>query len=273
MKIKIKIFNFILIFFALAAAPVFAGGTSSSPEADGIDLNHGLLYVQETGKRGALPEQAEEEDDLDYHEEEIYDEIADPLEPVNRVFFYFNDRLYFRVLKPVASGYAAIVPEGVRISLRNFFNNITSPVRFVNSILQFKARAAGNELARFAINSTAGILGLFDVAKDEFGMKMQDEDLGQTLGVWGAGPGFYICWPVIGPSSLRDSIGYAGDLLLDPVSYVTPVHDRYSIGIGDRVNRTSLRLGEYEEIKKDAIDPYAAFRDIYYQYRKSRIDR
>ncbi len=102
---------------------------------------------------------------------------------------------------------------------------------------------------------------------------MQDEDFGQTLGIWGLGPGFYINWPFLGPSSLRDSVGYAGDYLFDPINYVTPLIDRYSIVISDRVNRTSLILGDYEEIKKDAIDPYTAFRDIYYQYRESKIER
>jgi len=257
----------------MLAATAFAGGTPSTPEAEAAARNSSRLYVQNVEDRAEIREAAEEDEDyLDYPEEEEEEEgIADPLEPVNRVFFYFNDRLYFWA--PVARGYAAVVPEGARISVRNFFNNITSPVRFVNCILQFKPSSAANELLRFGINSTAGILGLFDVARDEFGIKMQEEDLGQTLGVWGAGPGFYINWPVLGPSSLRDSIGYIGDSFLDPVNYVTPLVDRYSIVAGDRINRTSLRLGEYEEIKKDAIDPYAAFRDIYYQYRKSRINR
>ncbi len=266
-----KVFSFIFLFFMLAAAAAFAEGTGPAPKADSVGPQRGRLHVREAVNRDDVPAADEDEDYLDYPEED--EGIADPLEPVNRVFFYFNDRLYFWVLKPAARGYAAVVPEGARISVRNFFNNITSPVRFVNCVLQLKPASAANELVRFGINSTAGILGLFDVARDELGIKMQEEDLGQTLGVWGAGPGFYINWPVLGPSSLRDSIGYIGDSFLDPVNYVTPPLDRYSIAAGDRVNRISLRLGEYEEIRKDAIDPYAAFRDIYYQYRQSRIAR
>ena len=134
-------------------------------------------------------------------------------------------------------------------------------------------KSAGNELLRFGVNSTVGMLGLYDVARDEMGIKVQDEDFGQTLGVWGAGPVFYITWPVLGPSNVRDSIGLAGDYFLDPVNYVNPLLDSYAIKAGDAVNKTSLVIGDYEEIKKDAIDPYAAFRDIYYQYRESKIER
>jgi phospholipid-binding lipoprotein MlaA len=102
---------------------------------------------------------------------------------------------------------------------------------------------------------------------------MQQEDLGQTLGAWGLGPGFYITLPVLGPSSLRDSVGLVGDYFADPVNYINPyLFDRVSIKAGDRVNRTSLRIGDYEEIKKDAIDPYIAIRDIYHQYRKKKVE-
>jgi phospholipid-binding lipoprotein MlaA len=192
---------------------------------------------------------------------------------MNRVFFAFNDQLYFLLLKPVTRGYSFILPEGVRISIRNFFDNIATPIRLVNNLLQFKFKSAGNELLRFGVNSTVGVLGLFDIAQNHMDIKAQDEDFGQTLGKWGLGPGFYITWPILGPSSLRDSVGYAGDYFLDPVNYIDPEIDRYAIKIGDQVNRTSFVIGDYEEIKKDAIDPYAAIRDIYHQYRKSKIDR
>jgi phospholipid-binding lipoprotein MlaA len=143
----------------------------------------------------------------------------------------------------------------------------------VNNLLQLKTGAAGNELLRFGINSTAGMLGLYDVAKTEAGIRGNDEDFGQTLGVWGLGPVIFINWPFLGPSTLRDSFGYGGDYFLDPLNCVKPSLDRMAINAGNGINRTSLSLGDYEEIKKDALDPYTALRDIYYQYRKSRIDR
>ncbi|MEW6602764.1 MAG: VacJ family lipoprotein, partial [Nitrospirota bacterium] len=201
------------------------------------------------------------------------DRIADPLEPVNRVVFHFNDKLYFWVLKPVAKGYSVVVPEDIRISVRNFFVNLSAPVRIVNNLLQFKIEGAGTELLRFGVNSTMGMLGLYDVARIEMGISIRDEDFGQTLGVWGLGPGIFLNWPFIGPSSLRDAIGYAGDYFLEPLNYLDPAISRMAIEAGNGINGLSLSLGDYEGIKKDALDPYNAFKDIYYQYRKSKIER
>jgi len=212
------------------------------------------------------------EEEPDYLQEQ--DEIADPFEPVNRAFFAVNDKLYFWVLKPVTKAYSFLFHEQVRRSVNNFFDNITTPVRLVNNLLQLKLKRAGKELLRFGINSTAGVLGIFDVAGDNEGITVnEDEDLGQTLGTWGLGHGFYMNLPILGPSSLRDAIGLAGDQFLDPVNYVNPIIDRYAIQAGSSVNRASFRIGEYEDIKKDALDPYAAIRDIYYQYRKSKVSR
>jgi phospholipid-binding lipoprotein MlaA len=217
----------------------------------------------------------EEEGDLDYLEEDNDDnEIADPFEPVNRAFFAVNDKLYFWVLKPVTKGYSFLFPEPVRISVNNFFDNVAMPIRFVNNLLQFKFKRAGKELLRFGINSTVGVLGLFDPAGDSGGIKVnEDEDFGQTLGVWGLGSGFYMNLPLLGPSSLRDAVGSAGDYFLDPVNYVNPLIDQYAIKAGSGVNKASFKIGDYEEIKKDALDPYAAIRDIYNQYRRSKVSR
>jgi phospholipid-binding lipoprotein MlaA len=245
--------------------------------SDPIQIKGNVTFQAELGldelKEVEEPYREEEEEDWQYLEEEELDEISDPLEPINRVFFNFNDKLYFWVLKPVAKGYSTVVPEDIRISVRNFFDNIATPIRVVNNLLQLKIKSAGQEILRFSINSTFGMLGLYDVAKDEMGIKMQDEDFGQTLGIWGLGPGFYINWPLLGPSSVRDSIGFAGDYVLDPVNYISPQIDRYAVRVGDNVNKTSLSIGDYEEIKKDALDPYAAVKDIYYQYRQNKIEK
>lgn len=197
--------------------------------------------------------------------------IADPIEPVNRALFVFNDKAYFWVMKPVAQGYRAVVPEGVRISVRNFFSNLAMPIRFVNNLLQGKIRNSGVELARFAINTTAGIGGLFDPAKNDFHIEPRNEDLGQTFGKYGLGHGFYIVLPLLGPSSLRDAAGLAGDSFLDPVAYAGDT----DVVIGARVlkveNEISLRIGEYEDLKKSAVDPYVAVRDAYSQYRARKV--
>jgi phospholipid-binding lipoprotein MlaA len=242
--------------------------------SDALRFHNNDLYNMYAGADDAEEDIWEEEEEaLDYPEEDE-DLIADPFEPVNRVFFAVNDKLYFWVLKPVTQAYSFLFPEQVRLSVNHFFDNVTTPIRFVNSLLQFKFKRAGKELLRFGINSTVGVLGVFDVAGDNEGIIVnEDEDLGQTLGTWGLGPGFYMDLPVLGPSSLRDAVGTAGDYFLDPVNYVNPLIDRYAIKTGDGVNRTSFKIGEYEGIKRDALDPYAAIRDIYYQYRKSKISR
>ena len=241
-----------------------------SPHQRNNNVSRQIMYAQSDVEQ---EETFEEEEDLDYLEGEEEEGIADPLEPVNRVFFTVNDKFYFWLLKPVTQVYSFILPEPVRRSVTNFFNNVSTPIRFVNNLLQWKLKTAGTELVRFGINTTVGVLGVFDVARDNEGFQMQDEDLGQTLGAWGLGPGFYINWPFLGPSSLRDTVGGAGDYFLDPLNYVSPDVTRYSLNAGKTVNQASFRIGDYEEIKKDALDPYSAVRDIYHQYRKSKIDR
>ena len=196
--------------------------------------------------------------------------VPDPLEPVNRAFFEFNDKLYFWVMKPVAIGYKTVVPEEVRVSIRNFFTNLAFPVRFVNNLLQGKFFGAFEETCGFLVNSTVGLGGLADIAT-AVDLKRHDEDLGQTLAFYGAGPAFYIHWPFFGPSTLRDTVGTAGDIFIDPLTYLGDYwYAPYSRGL-NIVNETSLRIGDYESLKKAALDPYVALRDAYYQNRLSKI--
>ena len=208
---------------------------------------------------------------LDYVEEEKTPEkavIADPLEPFNRAMFHFNDKLYFWVLKPVAQGYGKVVPEVARIGVRNFFSNIASPVRIVNCVLQAKFVGAVKELGRFAVNTVWGIGGLMDLASDNaVNLPKQDADLGQTLGVYGLGYGFYINWPIWGPSSPRDTVGLIGDAFLNPFTYLFELDVLAGIKAYETVNATSLAIGDYESLKDAAVDPYVAFRDAYAQYR------
>ena len=225
---------------------------------------------------GNMPDQDLEgepyEDLYDFEMDEPLQTISDPLESVNRLFFYFNDGLYFWFLKPAATGYKAVVPKPVRVSVRNFFSNLAFPIRFVNCILQAKFKGAGYEFGRFMVNSTVGVAGFFDMANKHFNMKEYDEDLGQTLGSYGMGPGFYINWPFLGPSSVLDTIGLVGDSFLDP-TYYTGFKTKYKIAIKGfkAVNETSLVLGEYEDLKRSALDPYISIRDAYYQYRQKKI--
>jgi len=205
------------------------------------------------------------EDELDYEEIDEIFEVADPLEPWNRAIF-----AYFWVLKPAAKGYSTVIPEWGRVRISNVFQNITTPVRFVNNLLQLKINSAGTEMMRFAINTIAGIGGMFDVARN-MDLRMHDEDLGQTLGVYGIGDGFYLVWPLLGSSSLRDTVGAAGDLFLDPIWYIPDAGVQIGMRSLDYTNRTSLRIGEYEDLKASALDPYISFRSAYIQYRNNKI--
>jgi phospholipid-binding lipoprotein MlaA len=171
----------------------------------------------------------------------------------------------------VARGYARVVPQPVRVGIRNFFQNLLAPIRVVNSLLQGRFHRGAVETGRFMINSTVGLLGFLDVAQSQFQLDApEEEDFGQTLARFGIGDGIYLVLPFLGPSSLRDGAGRAVDAFLNPLFYLRELE---SIGAYtlDHVNATSLRLGDYESIKKSALDPYESFKNIYLQYRKERI--
>jgi phospholipid-binding lipoprotein MlaA len=215
-------------------------------------------------------ESLDESADSNMKEERV--EIADPLESLNRVAHQFNDKLYFWAVKPVAQGYKAVVPEPARISVKNFFSNLGFPARFLSCLLQADFSGVATETGRFAINTIWGIGGFLDPSSGkELNLQEQDTDLGQTLGVWGIGQGFYIVWPVFGPSTPRDTVSKAGDYFLYPISYVNPWHARWGVNVYDKVNSASLRIGDYEALKDAAIDPYVAFRDAYIQYRFKKV--
>jgi phospholipid-binding lipoprotein MlaA len=199
--------------------------------------------------------------------------VIDPIEPWNRLMYHVNDGLYFWILKPAAQGYKAVVPEPGRIGIRNFFHNLATPVRFVGCLLQGKGHSAGAELHRFAINTTVGVLGFGDPALDRWKIEPATEDMGQTLAVHGMGNGFYIVWPLLGPSSARDSVGMAGDLFLNPVYYVKPAETAIGISTVNVTNKTSFHIGEYEDFKAAAIDPYIAMREAYIQYRQKQFQK
>ena len=197
--------------------------------------------------------------------------IYDPLESFNRKCFKFNDKFYFWVLKPAASNYGYYVPEPIRLSIRNFFFNIETPIRAANSILQIKPYFCFSEISRFTINTTIGFLGFFDSASKLTNLKPANEDFGQTMGKYKIGNGMYIVFPFLGPSSIRDFTGSFVDAFLDPISYI----DSFAIGAGiksiDIINKTSLKIGEYESLKQAAFEPYDALKDGYVQMRNKMI--
>jgi phospholipid-binding lipoprotein MlaA len=226
------------------------------------------------------PKEAKAPEDLEDSEAWPEDETLegsmypDPLEPMNRAFFAFNDAAYFWFFKPVGEGYAAVMPDVLRISIRNFFTNLSMPIRLVSSLLQGKIESVGIILVRFMVNSSVGFLGFQDVAREKMDYPIQDEDLGQVMAFYGIGPGFYLNLPFLGASTLRDTVGWVGGLYLNPLDYI--IEDWWP-NIGTRafymVNNTSLRIGEYEALKDASLDPYVAMRDAYFQYRLNQIEK
>lgn len=194
----------------------------------------------------------------------------DPLEPVNRVVYTFNDALDTTVIKPIATGYRAVLPSFARTGIGNFFSNLEDITVVINGILQLKLPQAFSDAGRFLINSTIGILGFFDVGT-HFGLEKHNEDFGQTLGYWGIGSGPYLVMPVIGPSSLRDAVGRWVDTFSDVVWHEDHIRTRNQLvatrGVSDRA-----RLLESEKIlEAAAIDRYTFIRDAYLQRRRNLV--
>ena len=264
---KIQVCGFLaVIWVLLTAAPfsvvaddIIVGGENFEVPSEVPDLLGDDEFDDEFG------------DDFSYESE--YAPVSDPLEPMNRVFFEFNDKMYFWVLKPVKTGYRKVVPSDFRLVLGNFFFNLRAPVRLVNNLLQGQFKDAGIVLSRFAINSTIGVFGFGDIAADAFDLQPKQADFGQTLGVYGIGSGVYICWPFLGPSNVRDSFGQATDFFIDPLIFAdidtTVTVGAYSL---DFVNRLTITPDVYEEMKKISLDPYVATREAYIDYRRNIIE-
>ncbi|MGH8622982.1 MAG: MlaA family lipoprotein [Burkholderiales bacterium] len=194
----------------------------------------------------------------------------DPLEPLNRAVYTFNDGVDHLLIKPAAEFYRAVLPDFMRTGISNFFSNINDVIVAVNNLLQFKLAQAGSDVARVLLNSTVGVLGLFDVAT-EIGLEKHNEDFGQTLGYWGIGDGPYLVLPFLGPSSARDTVGWVGDFYAWPISYVEDDGTRYIL-IGMRVITLRADLLEATRILETAaLDPYEFVRDAYLQRRRNLV--
>jgi len=199
-------------------------------------------------------------------------EEYDPWEPFNEKMFEFNRWLDRWIVKPAAKGYNYVMPERLQEMIGNGFDNIRVVPRFVNSLLQGKLVGAGRELTRFLINSTIGVGGLFDVAKREFNIDKSNEDGGQTLGVWGLTPGPYLILPFLPPLTVRDGVGYAFDMALDPLGYVLPFFwDRAGMKVGDTVNDRSINMDLYQGFEEATVELYSALRNAYLQRRLKLI--
>lgn len=198
------------------------------------------------------------------------EEVSDPIEPVNRGIFWFNDQADIYVLEPTAQGWDYVLPDRMQTAVGNFFDNVRFPVIMINNLLQGKFIAASSDVGRFVVNTTIGVVGFFDPATD-YGLERHDEDFGQTLGYWGIPPGPYLVAPLFGPTNVRDGVGR----IADTFTAIYPVFAaiQYTIGATavNTINFRSQVLDEVQEAKEASLDYYVFVRNAYDQRRRTLI--
>ncbi|MBK1877118.1 MlaA family lipoprotein [Pelagicoccus mobilis] len=239
----------------VSLACFLAVGTNLAAQDDGLDFD--ALF----------------EDDFEAEEE--LPSINDPFEKLNRIVFNFNDSFYEHIGRPFAKGYSKVMPDPVEKGLTNVFDNAKFPSRFAGNVLQGRLGDAGKETGQFLVNTTIGLGGFFRVADEFESLNTTDEDVGQALGTWGVGHGFYIVLPLIGPSSFRDFAADFADDAVDPIptpnSEISDSSTRGMIRAIDMTNRTPFLMDLYDSMKRSAIDPYVSVRDAYTQRRARQV--
>jgi len=206
-----------------------------------------------------------------------YEQTNDPLEPTNRVFYAVNNGVDTVILRPLALTYGAVVPRPVRTGVRNVLTNLGSPIQLANDLMEAKPKRAGDTAMRFLLNTTVGLLGVFDVATS-MGYPDHDADFGMTLASWGVPEGPFLFLPVLGPSDPRDAIGFGVDRVIDPFMWIgngniPAIHDLKWAWFSLNAISARERLEDpIQQIKKTALDPYATFRSLYRQHRAAQIE-
>lgn len=194
----------------------------------------------------------------------------DPIEGFNRAMFGFNEGLDKVIIKPVATGYEAVLPRPIQTGVANFFSNIADLMIGVNNLLQGKPGQAASDAGRVLVNSTMGFLGLIDVASS-MGMEKHVEDVGQTFGRWGMSDGAYVVLPIFGPRTARDTLGLAFDVYTDPVGHVDHIPTRNVLLVTRVISDRAELLKADRIIEEAALDKYSYVRDAYLQRRRSLI--
>ncbi len=212
-------------------------------------------------------------DSADFNTSNYEDEVFDPLEPVNRAIFSFNNFADKVILEPAAKGYKKL-PSPIQSGIGNFLNNLKLPLVVVNQLLQGQGKNAAESSGRFIVNSTAGLFGLIDVA-EKIGLEQTQEDFGQTLATWGVGDGFYIVLPIFGPSNVRDTAGMILTYTTDPINaYAVREGEAWILPLRTATNAIDQRskiIDEVNALRNNSIDYYAAVRSSYYQNRKAAV--
>lgn len=196
--------------------------------------------------------------------------IKDPFETYNRFMTDVNWGIYDYVLSPALEGYNATTPLGLRIGIYNFFDNLASPLRFLSQLLTFHFKEAGNELARFSLNSTFGLGGIFDIATPN-GLYSKRSDFGITFGRWGIGGEFYFVLPLLGPSNFRDILAMPLNALAYPTTYIDPFLASSGVYALKEFNYIARHKDTFDTIRRDSLDSYALMRDTYEQFRNELI--
>jgi len=194
----------------------------------------------------------------------------DPIEPVNRKIYGFNDAVDRMFLKPVATAYNDITPRPVRVGVSNFFSNANDVWSFANNVVQLKPKESVETLARVGVNTVLGLGGVLDVAT-EIGIDQHKEDFGQTMGFWGVPPGPYLVLPILGPSNARDAVGWRFDSLGNPLYQIDPIRTRNQITLINAVDTRAGYLRAGQTLQEAALDPYSFIRDVYLQKRRNDI--
>ncbi len=207
-----------------------------------------------------------------------YEQTNDPLEPTNRVFYAINNGIDTVILRPAALAYRYAVPAPVRDGVHNVLANIGLPIQLANDIMEAKPRRAGDTTMRLLINTTVGVLGIFDVAS-KWGYKDHDADFGMTMASWGVPEGPFLFLPILGPSDPRDAAGFGVDIALDPFTWIGTGPNRpgwtafkWSRQGLNAIDQRERVLDSLEQIQKTALDPYATFRSLYRQHRHAQIE-
>lgn len=268
--------RFARLALVLAVAGLVAN-CASTPDEPGASADPASepAQVEDEAPAADSIEAQEDSDDQQYDEfedlyaEEEYD-VNDPLEDVNRVIFEFNRTIDGLLLKPMAIIYNGVVPPWGRRRVTNMLNNLGEPINFANSLLQGEMDRATSSFMRFAVNSTVGVAGAFDVAGD-LGMPRADEDFGQTLAVWGLPEGPFLMLPVFGPSNPRDATGLVIDYLMDPFTYILTSEEGLARSVTRGVDRRAENLDNLDTLEETSLDFYAALRELYRQYRNNAI--
>ena len=235
-------------------------------EGGAIDLDE----IEPGAEMGVPPPHLRPENWPILPEEGGADGYNDPLEGLNTVFFYVNGAMDYLLFEPLSKGYRFLMPDPLKPPIRRAFSNLSLPVVFANDLLQLEFEKAGTTLARFVINSTVGLLGLFDVAKD-LGLEPHRADFGQTLHLYGVGDGFYLVLPLFGPTTARDAVGIGVDTFLDPRTYLLDTTARIGLAVGEGIVRREVLIEPVDFITEYAEDPYTAVRAWTYQKRQREL--